>query len=319
MSKKIISKRSKSAGSAVRQTRQRKQQRGRKQQRQRWYTILVIVAILILFLFALFFFGNQPAEGEIPSEALEKYANLTKYQSEEGFPTIGSMDSKVALKLFTSFDCSVCSEQINLIDQLLPRFDINSGISFQFIPIVTDVMLEFQNAEFATKFALCANQQDRFWEYQEALFSWQEFEQRAYSSARLRDGIVKLGVALNEIENCVRSRNVDAVIEAAVAAAESQLSFNQFGFPLFAVNLEPIIPNAPGEFPTIEQIQNALDRALEAETASEEFQVETQVEDNGESEITNIRPTEQTDSDTIATLEPEKTNIEVVVTATSVP
>ena len=319
MSKKINNKRSKSAGSAVRQTRQRKQQRGRKQQRQRWYTILVIATIFILFLFALFFFGNQPAEGEIPSEALQKYTNLTKYQSEEGFPAIGSVDSKVSLKLFTSFDCSVCSVQVDLIDQLLPRFDINSGISFQFIPIVTNVMLEFQNAEFATKFALCANQQDRFWEYQEALYSWQEFEQRAYSSARLRDGIVKLGVALNEIENCVRGRNVDAVIEAAIAAAESQLSFNQFGFPLFVVNLEPIVPNAPGEFPTIEQIQNALDRALEAETESEEFQEGTQAEDNGESEITNIRPTEQTDSDTIATLEPEKTNIEVVVTATSVP
>ena len=319
MSKKIVNRHNKSVGSAIRQTRQRKQQRGRKQQRQRWYTIFLIVAISILLLFALFFFGNQPAEGEIPSVTLEKYTNLMKSQSEEGFPTIGSMDSRVSLKLFTSFDCSVCSKQLDLIDQLLPRFESNGGVSFQFIPIVTDVMLEFQNAEFATKFALCANQHDRFWEYQEALYSWQEFEQRAYSSARLGDGIIRLGLDLDGIENCVRGRNVDTVIEAAIAAAETQLSFNQFGFPLFVVDLEPILPNAPGEFPTVEQIQSALDRALESEIGNKEFQEETQVEDKDESEITNSSPTEQTNSDTIATIEPEITSIEVDVTATAVP
>ena len=128
-----------------------------------------------------------------------------------------------------------------------------------------------------------------------------------------------LGWGVGGIENCVRGRNVDTVIEAAIAAAESQLSFNQFGFPLFVVDLEPILPNAPGEFPTIEQIQSALDRALESEIGSTEFEEETQDEDKDESEITNISPTEQTDSDTIATLEPEITNIEVAVTATSVP
>lgn len=290
----------------MQQTRQRKYQRSRKQSRQRWGSLVAIVGLLALLLIALFFFGNQPAEGDIPPEAMERYIDLPQGQSEEGFPAIGPPEAPVTLKLFTSFDCSNCAKQGELIHQLLPRFAEADDVSFQFIPIVADRMLEFQNAEFATKFALCANPYQRFWEYQEALYAWQTYSQRAYSSARLADGIENLGLNRSDVENCVRGRFVTTILDAAIAAAETQLSFGQYGFPLFAVNLEPILPTAPGELPTLEQIQLALDRALEETSEPQATEVETEAAaDAGEGgDLQGAKIPAETENE-LATAEPE--------------
>ena len=260
----------KAAGSAIKQTRQRKRQRGRQQRRQRWITVVLAVVGGIILVGALFIFGNQPATGGIPPEALERYGEIPQGRSEEGFPTLGAEASAVTLKLFTSFDCGRCAAQGELLNDLLQRFTTDSEISLQFIPIVAPRMLEFQNAEFATKFALCSGRNGRFWEYQEALYSWQQYEQRAYASARLANGIENLGLDRSEVEACVRGSLVEQTIDTALAAAEAQLGFNQYGFPLFAVNLEPITPATPGDLPTLEQIQNALDAALTALEEGEE-------------------------------------------------
>ncbi|MCY4008572.1 MAG: thioredoxin domain-containing protein [Anaerolineaceae bacterium] len=267
--------------------------------------MVAIVGVVALLLIALFIFGNQPAAGEIPLEARERYSAIPQGQSEEGFPALGAMEAPVTLKLFTSFDCSNCASQGELIHQLLPRFAEAMDVSFQFIPIVADRMLEFQNAEFATKFALCANPYQRFWEYQEALYAWQTYAQRAYSSARLADGIENLGLNRSEVEDCVRGRFVTTILDAAIAAADAQLSFGQYGFPLFVVNLEPILPSAPGELPTLEQIHLALDRALEEAATTQETESESEAA-AVESEADNLQETEhpaETEND-LVTSEP---------------
>ena len=85
--------RGKAAGSAIKQTRQRKWQRGRQQRRQRWTTIVLVVVAGIVLVGALFIFGNQPATGGIPAEALERYSEIPQGRSEEGFPTLGAETS----------------------------------------------------------------------------------------------------------------------------------------------------------------------------------------------------------------------------------
>lgn len=270
----------KKAGSAIRQTRQRKQRRRQSQRQQRLLSIVLLLVGGVVLVGALFIFGNQPATGEIPADALERYEGYRQASSEGGFPMLGDAESSISLKLYTSFDCARCAEQAELLQELLPRFAAGSGVSLQYIPIVPPRMLEFQNAEFATKFALCAGRSGRFWEYQEALFDWQEFEQRAYSSARLRDGIEQLGLARAAVEDCVRGNRVNATINAALEAAEAQLGFNQYGFPLFVVNLEPIAPTEPGTLPALEQVNAALDAALAAAlTADEEAAAEGDIGD----------------------------------------
>ena len=308
--------RGKAAGSAMKQTRQRKRQRGRQQRRQRWTTIVLVVVAGIVLVGALFIFGNQPARGGIPAEALERYGEIPQGRSEEGFPTLGAETSPVTLKLFTSFDCGHCAAQGELLNQLVSRFAADSEISLQFIPIVAPRMMEFQNAEFATKFALCSGRNGRFWEYQEALYSWQQYEQRAYASARLADGVENLGLDRSEVETCVRGSLVEATIDAALAAAEAQLGFNQYGFPLFVVNLEPITPAAPGDLPTLEQIQNALDAAITAlEEGNQEEEEVTVSEDTADA----AAPAEPTPTTTVGTEVPAIPAPGVAATATLPP
>ncbi len=255
------------AASASKHTYQRKRQRGRQERQRRILTIITTVIGGVLLIGALYFFGNQPAIGEIPAGAGEQYQQLEQSRSEEGFPILGAMDAPITLKLYTSFDCSNCADQQNLMNELLPRLR-GDDIALHFVPIVPPQQIEFQNTEFATKFALCSNRFDRFWEYQEALYDWQEFQQRAYASARLFDGIERLGLDREEMQACVRGSLVENTISEATNAAAALIGFSQYGFPLFAVNLEIIPPNAPGELPTLGQINAALDAAINSLTDS---------------------------------------------------
>ncbi len=161
-------------------------------------------------------------------------------------PFLGGEDAKVVLVEFSDFRCGYCKR---FYDETLPVLLETYGDDLKFVyrdfPVVGGAQ--------AAVAAECADEQDRFWDFHNALFD----DPAAYSSQEDFEALAgELGLDVEAFSACFVSEEVMTEITADATAAQAA---GVTGTPTFFINGTRIIGARP-----VEDFIAAIDAALEA-------------------------------------------------------
>lgn len=157
---------------------------------------------LLLLIIVLLYVGGILALEPTP-EANSVYDNIPHRIASDGAPILGSSGAPVTIVVFTDYACPHCARYMDTLntivnDHVLPG---NARLEMRVLP-----GLDPDGSLLAAQHALCALEQDQFWQYQEALFALQEtYGQTAFSESRLIDAATELGTDTDELTNCTEN------------------------------------------------------------------------------------------------------------------
>lgn len=135
----------------------------------------------------------------------------------EGFPTLGQNDAPARMVEYGSYD-SIASglSHTEIFIPLLPR--IESGeVRYTFIPLTGTGTLP--NGTGAARAALCAGEQDAFWEYHTQLYALQQRDRDVFDGASLTVTAEALGLDTEAWNACALGENANTTLRAASEAA----------------------------------------------------------------------------------------------------
>lgn len=162
-------------------------------------------------------------------------------------PYLGKVDAKLTIVEFGDYQCPFCGRFFKDTEPQLKKDYIDTG----------KVKFVFKNLAFlgkestdAANAALCAKEQNKFWEYHDKIYSSQQGEnQGAFSIDNLKKFAADLGLSTTQFNSCLDSQKYNAQVQADNAEA-SRLGFNST--PSTAIGDTPVIGAQPyNSFKTI--------------------------------------------------------------------
>ncbi len=196
----------------------------KRQQEQQRVILAIVAAALLIGVILVVFVSTRPVEAAIPPETVARYkpfadAKLTG-TTPEGFPFLGAENAPVVMEEVSNFACPHCAEYhdgtfVNLLDK------IQAGqLKFVYVPLATPLAFD---PTAATKGAICAGQQGKFWEMQETLFSWQtKYGTDAGNPRRVETGASNLGLDMGKFGDCLNSTPTNTTLQNAVDLANKR-------------------------------------------------------------------------------------------------
>ncbi|MEM9291500.1 MAG: thioredoxin domain-containing protein [Acidobacteriota bacterium] len=133
-----------------------------------------------------------------------------------GFPAKGPENAPVTIVEFSDFECPYCSRVVPTLKQVEENYGDKVRFVFRQFP------LDFhQQAQKAAEAALCAGDQDKFWDMHGLLFE----EQRELQVAQLKDKATRLELNADKFNECLDSgkyaQTVKDDVQAGVLAGVS--------------------------------------------------------------------------------------------------
>lgn len=162
-------------------------------------------------------------------------------------PKIGAAAQEIVLLEFGDFQCPYCGEVQGALKQFMEQHQDEVTLVYKFLP------LGFIHPEAlsAAKAAWAANQQGKFWPYQDALFAQQD----QLGESRYEEIAKTLNLNLTRF-------NQDRQSSAASAAIQQDLEMAKMlgarGTPFFVLNGEPLRGNV--ELSTLESVLARVNR-----------------------------------------------------------
>jgi protein-disulfide isomerase len=142
----------------------------------------------------------------------------------EGHPWSGGKDAAVTVVEFSDFQCPYCRAAENSVKAIKTKY----GNKIKFVYL--DFPLSFhEHAMDAARASRCAADQDKFWQYHDALFA----DQSKLAAADLKATAVKLGLDAPKFDGCMAKQTHDASIKDDLAQGQS---LGVTGTPTFFVN-----------------------------------------------------------------------------------
>jgi protein-disulfide isomerase len=213
-------------------TLERRKEREQQKKRQRQTAIIIGIVIAAVIAVGLFVLTQQPADAPIPAEAAARYAGIPQSATDDGFPVLGSDDAPVKVLEYSSFACPHCSEFHETVGPTIVDRVRKGEIQFTYVPLYDTGGIT--NGLGAAQAALCVAQQGKFWEFHDALFSWQGlYANTAFSDQRLKTGITNVGIDRGQWDQCMANNVPQSILDAAIRARDLQ---NVVGTPTLIVN-----------------------------------------------------------------------------------
>ncbi|MCU0512637.1 MAG: DsbA family protein [Anaerolineae bacterium] len=197
-------------GGTAAKIKERSEKRKLEQQRERQRLAVIALVVVGIIGLMLVLARTQPADAPIDGVKTAFYAGLEQGRDENGLPRLGSADAPNRIVEYSSFGCPACRTfHDETLEQVLAY--VRSGqASFTFVPQFTGG----GNVEGANRTALCALEQNRFWEMHDILFDWQgRFSTNAFNENRLRAGVQALGLDETAFFNCFNTAATNALID----------------------------------------------------------------------------------------------------------
>jgi protein-disulfide isomerase len=142
-------------------------------------------------------------------------------------PTQGATDGEIVLIEFSDFQCPFCSRAHGTVKQFMDRYQDQVTLVYKHLPL-TKIHSE---ALPAARASWAAQQQGKFWDYQDGLFAQQK--------DLGEDLYLELAESLNlDLEQFNRDRNSDAALEAIQADVQLATGLGASGTPFFVMNGE---------------------------------------------------------------------------------
>lgn len=154
-----------------------------------------------------------------------------------GSPALGASEAPVAVVVFSDFECPFCGQFAREANSTIAELTRNGTILFVFKQFPLDTHPHAMGAAHAS---LCAEQQNRFWEYHDLLFASQD----ALRSEDLRGYAEGAGLNMTRFDECLARPSTRATEEKRLG---QQLGVS--GTPTFFFNGRKVAGYlAPEEF-----------------------------------------------------------------------
>lgn len=231
-----------------------RQQRVQAAKRQRIIVIGSIVLIAGVFLALLLVPQIQKA-----NEPVGDFVQITPdaYTGEQG-TSIGDPNAPVKIQIFEDFKCSACQAFTQNIEPAVIDTFVKSGqayYTFHNYPFMDDDSV-VKDSDNAANAALCAGEQNRFYDFKKLLYANLNYVVGEFSEKRMIAFAESLDLDMKTFESCFEERKFSEQIKLDMDLVE-QLRIS--GTPSVFVNGVQV---APGFVPTFEQISEAVNNAL---------------------------------------------------------
>lgn len=172
----------------------------------------------------------------------------------DGNPMLGDPKAPVTVVEFGDFQCPFCERYFTHNQPAIINDYVNTGkVKFFW----KDYAFLGQESFWAAEAARCANDQGKFWDYHDYLYSHQGAENSgAFSKAKLQAFAVALGLNSSQFNNCL---NTDKYLAAIQQETQYGNSVGVQGTPTTFINGTLVSGAVP-----YSQLKSAIDAALEA-------------------------------------------------------
>ena len=126
-------------------------------------------------------------------------------------PYLGAKDAKITLVVFADYQCSFCSKAQSTLKDLLGKRKDTLKLVFRDLPLASH-----KNAKIAAEAAECADEQGKFWEYNDLLFE----NQHSLGIESLKEFAKNTGLDTKEFNNCLNSGRQTPEVEKDIADAQ---------------------------------------------------------------------------------------------------
>ena len=231
-----------------------REQRARKARQQRLMVVGGIVLLVALFVGLLVIPAiarNNAPVGEFTRVTPQSPA------SADGLK-IGDPEAPVKIEIFEDFKCTACKGYNESIQQEVITKLVDTGKAyyiFRNYPFLDDG-LAVKDSDFAANAAMCAAEQNRFWDYNQILFANLNFVSGEFSNKRLMAFAESLGLETGKFSQCLDDKKFQNEIEADITLGQ-QMGVN--GTPSVFVNGTII---KPGFVPSFDEISAAVEAEL---------------------------------------------------------
>jgi len=221
----------------------RRQRRQQQQRRQMIRNLLIIVGVVLVVAAGIIYASLRPIGNivEITPRDLPNANGLN----------LGDPNAPVVVEAFEDFQCPAC---LNFTQTVEPQIIANYVETGQVLFIYRHYPFIGQESFAASNASMCANEQDRFWDYHDILFANQTGENiGAFSNRRLQAFAETLSLDMDAFNSCFNANRYDDQIKDDQAKG---VAGQVTGTPTIFVNGQ-ILPGFA--YPTI---QAAIETAL---------------------------------------------------------
>jgi protein-disulfide isomerase len=169
-------------------------------------------------------------------------------------PYLGSEDAPITIIEFADYQCPFCSKVSSLLRDVLGKKKDKVKL------VVRDFPLPFhKNARMAAEAAECADEQEKFWHYNELLFN----NQQSLAIENLKDYAKAIGLNTEKFNQCLDSKKQRSEVEKDAADAKlaginstPSIFINGYyisGMPTLAYLEEVIADIEKGQIPRVQE------------------------------------------------------------------
>lgn len=170
---------------------------------------------------------QKQAEVQLPTQPAEK-AEVTVSESD---PVLGKSNAKVTVAVFEDFQCPFCGAFSGLNQEMLANMKARDA---SWEPALTNIKKDYVNtgkvrviwkdypflgeeSKWAAAAARCAQEQGKFWEYHDFLFSHQSGEnQGAFAKDKLKSFASELRLNTVDFNKCLDSNKYESQMSEAI-------------------------------------------------------------------------------------------------------
>jgi protein-disulfide isomerase len=144
-------------------------------------------------------------------------------------PQLGSPDAPITIIEFSDFNCPYCAQVQETLAALFIKYPNQIRLVWKSLPITQ----LHPSAKIAAQAALCAGEQDKFWEYHDLLFANQDY----FSGDALVSFAKELNLKTSSFSSCLESGKMAPRVEKTLQEAEDLLISST---PHFYINQQEI-------------------------------------------------------------------------------
>ena len=222
--------------------------------RNQTYTLLIIAAFISGLLTGYFIWGQDATAPAPVQVAADTGQEATRYDIEtDGFPSEGPADAPIVIVEFSDFQCPYCTKWHNeTYKPLLKMYADQIKLVYRNFPLTS----LHPDAYLSAEAAMCAGDQDRYWDYHEALFE----SKYGLSEEALKRYAEELGLDTDTFNSCLDGREYQDFVRADM---EFAANLGVSSTPTFFVNGLAVVGAQP-----VSVFQQIIDSELAGEQSN---------------------------------------------------